>query len=263
MTLSDPTKEIAKLLAGRLIERRDVKAVQQKDGAYHPDHEPFTLADLIAHVEGKRTYGHYVVSKESTCRMICFDVDLVPGRRLEAPFPEPNPPIYYHDGWPDQVEIWPRDEWTNNGPHKVDLACQLRVLTQGLAERIRELLDVPAMVAYSGSKGMHAYGILEPGTPAADARELAMMVLDTIGEFEPERGKNFFRHKRAFTALSIEVFPKQTEIRPDGGLGNLIRLPLGINQKSGRAGFFLDLGLPMNKFAADDPLVALREGSLR
>lgn len=265
MPVSDPTKEIGKLIAGRFIERREVKAVQSKSGAYHPEHEPFTLTDLVAHVEGRRTFGHYVVSADNTCRMLCFDIDLKEGRRLEPPMPDPNPAIFYREGYADQKEIWPRQEWTTptDKAIKKDLAIQMRVLAQGFATRMKELLGVMVAVAYSGSKGMHVYGMFDPLTPAHEAREGASMVLDSLQDFELERGKNFYRHVRAFAALSIEVFPKQDEVRANGGLGNLIRLPLGINQKSGRPGWFINLDTPLDQFTQDDPLLVLQEGSLR
>lgn len=275
MTDPDPVnrnKEIAKLMAGKLIERRDVKAIQAANGAYRPVlengvHSPFTLPDLIDHLEGRRTYGHYVLSQEGTCRMACFDIDLNKGRVLEPPFPDSNPPIWYHYGHEDQQEIWPREVWHGpTTPIKRHLATSLRFIAQSLAERTHNLYGLQTLVAYSGSKGMHVLVLLDRGTQASEARELGVEVLGSFdGLFIPDRGKNFFRHKDpyAFGEISIEIFPKQDKVRAGDGLGNLVRLPLGVNQKSKKPGFFLDLNLPMNKIAADDALTALTEGSVR
>jgi hypothetical protein len=125
------------------------------------------------------------------------------------------------------------------------------------------MLELPVMVAYSGNKGMHAYICLDPATPASDARDMAHLVMDSFGGLiVPDKGKNFYRHADQFAAMSIEVFPKQDEVKSDG-FGNLVRLPLGVNQKSGKAGFFVDISTPPDVFRKDDPILALTEGSIR
>ena len=83
ITLSN---DLAVLYAKRFIQRRDVKAVQFASGAYSPDrelnnlgaHAPlgFQMSHLEAHIEGTRTYGHYLLDQEDTCRMFAFDLDL-------------------------------------------------------------------------------------------------------------------------------------------------------------------------------------------
>jgi len=264
--------ELAKLLAGKFIERRDVKAVQTKSGAYMPvrqdmkntDSElvPWSLSDLVDHVEGRHTYGHYLVSTEGTCRVIVFDVDL----RAKAKPELEEPPIL----WKGE-EIDPREVWS--GPTsecKADLALQLRVVVQELARNAKDLLGAQVMVAYSGNKGMHTYVCLDRGTPAAEARDAAVAIFDSFpsglvegrSKFIPDRGRNFFKHEEFFPAVSIEVFPKQDEVKADG-FGNLVRLPLGINQKSGKPGFFLDMNTPQTQFKIDDPMLALTQGSIR
>lgn len=263
----EESKELAGLLASRFIERRDVKAIQSPNGAYYlhrvgPQKEyndrptvPFDFASLVAHVEGRETFGHYLVSHEGTCRMFCFDIDFT------------KESVYYPDG-PDNpsTTINPREVWS--GPTtrtKLDLALQIKSLAQGLAKRTAKLVD-PAdskvMVAYSGNKGMHVICTMPPGTPADDARATAVYVLETFAAFVPTKGKNFFRHDGGYHSLEIEVFPKQDEVNSDG-YGNLVRLPLGINRKSGKPGFFLRVDDPLDKFQVDDPFLVLKEGSFR
>ena len=164
----------------------------------------------------------------------------------------------------DGEEIDPREVWAGpDSPAKRSLALQLRVMTESLARRCDRVLGVKVMATYSGCKGMHVYACLDRGTQASEARDAADMVLDSFdGLIVPDHGKNFFKHAEAFTALSIERFPKQTEVSA-GGFGNLVRLPLGVNKKSGKRGFFLDLNTPQDKFLLDDPLKALQEGSIR
>jgi hypothetical protein len=135
------------------------------------------------------------------------------------------------------------------------------VIAEGFAKRAQKLLGMKVMVTYSGSKGMHTYVVMEPGTSAADARAAASLVIDSFGFIVPDKGKNFFKHAEKFPDISIEVFPKQDDV--GSGFGNLVRLPLGVNRKTGGKGFFMDLSVPQDKFKMDDPMLALTLGSLR
>lgn len=256
--------EIAKLLAGNFIERRDVKAIQLQNGDYQPHRvgpqpgyserplAPFDLASLTDHVDDRHTYGHYMVKPETnTARCFVFDIDL-------------NQKSPYHD--PDlhlDAEINPREIWS--GPTttcKRDLALQLFAIAQGLAIR-SERLGVPkVIVSYSGNKGLHVIGVLGPGTPAVECRELALQILESCQCFEPLRGNNFFKHSTGYPSLDIEVYPKQDKVELTG-FGNLVRLPLGINRKSGRKSFFLRMDTKFGEFVIDDPLETLERGSLR
>lgn len=258
--------DIAKLLAGNFIERRDVKAIQTKTGEYQPHRSgpqprysdrplvPFDLASLTQHVEGEQTFGHYLVKPETqTARCFVFDIDL-------------NESSTYHD--PDlnlDTDINPREEWMKSTTCKRDLALQLFAMAQGLAFRVDKLVGVRVMVAYSGNKGLHVIGCPGPGTPAVECRGLAMDVLDSLQCFEPVKGNNFYRHSTGYPSLEVEIFPKQDVIRNDG-YGNLVRLPLGINRKNhnnNNKGFFLRMDVPFGKLAVDDPLETLERGSLR
>lgn len=259
-------EELARLLASLMIERRDRKAVQFRGGqgqfGYMPhiansrgwqersetaEYLPFRLRDLVDHVTGTRTYGHYLVNPENnSCRMFCFDIDLE------------------KTGTFGGETINPREVW--RGPTndcKRDLANQMRDVAEALAFRAKLLLDVKVLVSYSGSKGMHVIGCLEPGTPAADAREMMALVLDFFSDtIVPARGNNFFT-PTSFPSLSIETYPKQAEVDNEDGFGNLLRLPLGIHLKTGKPSFFLDLTKPRGTFGQDDPLLALTKGSIR
>lgn len=263
------TRAIAAELGRCLIERRDVKAVQDNQGHYRPagnyeqtdkgwvctEHHPFTMTDLVDHLNGTKTYGHYVVSPEGKCRVFAFDIDLKAEGRLRE--------------WDEAASDWAyrdvaaRDVWRTHEPVEdyTDLQVQLRCMAEGLALRVSRTLGIPVLVAYSGCKGMHVYG-LTGSVDAGDARTLAVGVLQSFECFEPARGNAFWRHRDAYHSLEIEVFPKQDEIRSDG-FGNLIRLPLGINRKSRQEGFFVDLSAPTNVLRPDDPMLALTAGSVR
>lgn len=262
MTQPDPT-EVAKLIVSNFIERRDVKAIQSSNGAYMPVREdmrdtnsptiPWSLGDVVDHVEGRKTYGHYVVSPEGTCRCIVFDLDL----RKKANPARNETPIVFGD-----EEIDPREVWLGpDTPAKRDLAVQLLTLADGFARKGKQA-GFKTIVSYSGSKGMHTYVCLERGTSAADARDVAGVIIASMYNIVQEHGDNFFKHEFAFPAVSIEVFPKQDSVKADG-FGNLVRLPLGVNQKTGKRGFFLDLSGGVESFRVDDPMLALSRGSLR
>ncbi len=77
----------------------------------------------------------------------------------------------------------------------------------------------------SGFKGRHVWVLFRDPVPASLARAMGVRVLELAGP--PPRG------------VHVEVFPKQGHV-PAGGLGNLIKLPLGIHLKTGRRSLFLE-----------------------
>lgn len=248
--LPDSQDDLAVALGRRFVERRDVKAVQHSDGSYAPDRTPFTKRDLRAHVDGSSTLGHYVVSQEGNSRVMAFDIDL-----------------NQSGTWTDELDIVhefnPREAWLDaSHPARREMTRHMRCLAEGLAWRTHRLVDVPVAVSYSGGKGMHVYGFLG-SVPAADARAAAREVLDTFGCFEPTRGENFYRHSRGeYSNLSIEIYPKQDSLAGKD-LGNLLRLPLGINRRTGQQAFFVRLSTGYETLVADNPATVLDIGSCR
>lgn len=252
--------DLALLLAGRFIERHDVKAVQQASGAYRPERTSITTRDVRDHLAGKRTIGHYLLSRENRCKVLCFDIDLdQPSTRGQTPQRVCT--------WVDDMDIThafnPREVWLDeHHPARPDLKVQLRCLAEAIAIRTHCLFDIPVAVAYSGSKGVHVYGFT--GTEsAAVVRKVARAVLDSFGCFAPERGNNFFKHTDGhYRNMTIEIYPKQDDL---GGkdMGNLLRLPLGINRKTRQRGFFIDLTKGYDTMEADDPMRVLEHGSLQ
>ena len=286
--MSADTGTIAAQIAKTFIARRDVKALQSRSGAYRPVVEdpskphtspriPWTMGDLMAHVDGSKTFGHYILSKESTAKVFCFDIDLEQHVKSEDERPvkwdvldpRDNETIIQREGnarefWhPERMWQWcstcgkgwyidfqpPRcvdpdhehDLGTGTNPDTMALTSILQQTAFALAAKANELLDIPVAVSYSGNKGLHVYGLVGE-QPAADIRMAANLVLDAMDHYAPSRGHVFFRDKRdGFDALSIEVFPKQDALEGKD-LGNLIRLPLGINRKSGNRGYFLKQG---------------------
>lgn len=102
-------------------------------------------------------------------------------------------------------------------------------------------LDLPVLLEDSGHKGRHVWVLFERPVPAAAARRLAT-TLATAAE-----GRD--------AEVTVEVFPKQSRVA-EGGLGNLIKLPLGIHRLTGRRGYLLD---PASGRPLERPLDVLAE----
>ncbi len=257
--MSDNT--LADLIAKRFIARRDVKAIQYPNGVWtphtvtgKPDGEriPWSRKDLNAHIAGEKTFGHYLLNTDSTCKLFAFDVDLEKTGHLPSALKEDL--AFYacnnlREAWLDRAH--PARWW---------MKTQFKAMAHMLLKAIWEELELPCAAAYSGGKGIHVYGFTGP-ISAVEAREGAQIVLDALGCFEATRGTNFFKHKDTdpflgFPNLSIETFPKQGSL--DGkDLGNLMRLPLGRNLKSTDPTFFIDMTTPLALLAPVDPVFAL------
>lgn len=268
--MSDPN-ELANLFAKRFIARPDVKAVQtsngympdgvRKDGQYTSYH-PWTRADLLSHIAGDRTFGHYLLSTDSKVKLFAFDVDFEKNKPATAHQPaftgqyDADFPNYPDNEDPLRWETFdPREAWLDRAhPSRSWCKLQLRELSHMLGKAIETELEIPWAAAYSGGKGIHVYGFTGL-IDAHDARDGALLVLDTLG-FTPQRGDNFFK-KEGYENLSIETFPKQDSL--DGKtLGNLMRLPLGRNLKAPKEPtFFMDMTAPMGTLAPLDPVYAL------
>lgn len=249
--MPDPSR-IAKALGRRFIQRTDVKAIQYDRGwAPHtpnrqdPTRIPWRMEDLLAHIEGRQTFGHYMVGTDDQCKLFAFDLDLTKEASLKG------------DG-ELEVEVNPREVWFREKPEDLyrQLRLELRCLAEGLAIHTHRLLDIPVAVASSGGKGLHVYGFTG-AQPAEVCRTAAREILDDFGVFEAIRGENFFRHTHDYTAITIEVFPKQSSIEGKD-LGNLMGLPLGVHRRTGKEKFFVSMkngyGEP---FVPMDPMAAL------
>lgn len=268
--------DLAALYARRFIQRRDVKAVQYATGAYVPDRNGFKMPDLLAHLDGSASYGHYLLDADSNCRMFAFDIDLrktgtyVP---MGSDFAEMThdqfeaATQYIALGDPnDRNDTSLRDAWTNRAhPARPWLKAQMGALAHKFVGAIQTELELPCAAAYSGNKGIHVYGFTGP-MPAVDVRAAANLVIESLGDWELERGQHLWRHKitdpyLGYSNFSVEVFPKQDNL--DGkDLGNLMRLPMGRNLKSSDPTFFMDLTAPVGVLKPHaNPVKLLEDGN--
>lgn len=76
--------------------------------------------------------------------------------------------------------------------------------------------------ADSGFKGMHLWALFHEPIPAKQARQMCKVIAHGI---------------TVPPVVRYEVFPKQNTLPPDG-LGNLIKVPMGVHRKTGRRAWF-------------------------
>jgi len=257
-------KQVAKLFATHFIARSDVMAQQHDDGSYSPTRKPrnpdgtpgdlagFSMPALMNHLKGAATLGHYLLNKDNQCKLFAFDID------IDADNTKPDAPIdsrcllptVFTDG--EYREYFPIDgrlAWKTDlaglqipgGPvytrdmqlvGRDFLRYQLRTTADLLMAAIRDNLEIPTLFAYTGNKGLHVYGL----TGLCDAKDvrLGAEIVAEAAKMIPHKGQNFWKPADTFAepcALTVEIFPKQTEIGEDG-FGNLLRLPLGKNLKN-------------------------------
>jgi hypothetical protein len=103
------------------------------------------------------------------------------------------------------------------------LRREIHYLFTHVQELSREA-GIEPLAEFSGSKGYHFWYFLKHRIPPASTRSLLAAIAAALN---PD-----------LTSLSIEVFPKQD--RPTGqGLGNLVKLPLGIHRLTGKPSYFV------------------------
>lgn len=110
-------------------------------------------------------------------------------------------------------------------------ADRVQSLAEALDAAGRELgahltrLDLPWLYEDSGHKGRHLWMFFDSPVAAGTARDFGRAVLATAPELDDR--------------LSIEFFPKQAHATGKG-LGNLVKLPLGVHRVSGRRALLLN-----------------------
>ena len=253
--------ELVNLISRKFIARPDVKAMQTGNG-YMPDgryvdgkcveYFPWSRNALEDHLLKKKTYGHYMLSRDSQVKLFALDIDLEKEGCWDVDFARPDAV----EGDPFRYENFnPREAWLDRAhPSRPFVKYQFHELAHRIGKTIEKELDIPWAVAYSGGKGLHVYGFTEL-VDAAEARDGAHIVLDSLN-FTPTRGDNFFKHND-YLNFSVELFPKQPSLEGKD-LGNLMRLPLGRNLKAPKEPtFFVDMTAPMGELKPVDPVYAL------
>lgn len=182
--------------------REDVFARQWADKeagtqGYMPVRRSIQAEDVHDHLNGRKTYGIYLLQEDSRVVVAVIDADL--HARLRS----------------SQLAAADRD-----------LARRERdYLLQRLPELGREM-GLPCLTEFSGGKGYHFWFFFAEPVPAALPRK----ALDRLVR----------RVSADMTCFTLEVFPKQDRLAGKG-LGNLVKLPLGLHRVTGKPSRFIGL----------------------
>ncbi len=258
----DEVSEVTKLMGRLLIARRDVKAVEKVHGLWIPDRTKFTKQDFVQHLTGNRCLGTYLLDSDNNVRFFAFDVDLSDECQYFAlkDMTEIDDQEYGADAELDidDTRHGNLESALHDPVHDGHLWARvlLRCTLDSIANAVTTVLDLVPLVVVTGGGG-HVLVPVPNLTPATDARAMAAPVMEHLG---------YSRLNEVFwsaggNAVSIEVFPKQDTIRNQGGLGNLIRLPLGVHSQTGKRSFFMNYRsniTPGWVLPVIDPLSALK-----
>lgn len=256
-------KELAHTILDRFVQRRDVYAIQYLDGSYSPVHAELTHEVIQTHLDENFTYGHYTTDPNNRTRIIAFDCDLRSQLHCMT-FPDTN--LIANGAITDEnildaytllpynsIETYWFDRYSLHT--RAWLKYKMRYLAEVLTTVLRNDAGMDCAAFYSGNKGIHVYGFFPGHVEASNAREIGKYVLQktvglishncyltenpggyTIGGPGTQSGQEALSgykldHIDGMPYFNIEVYPKQDQI-PEGGYGNLLRLPLGRNLHS-------------------------------
>ena len=97
-----------------------------------------------------------------------------------------------------------------------------------IMKRIRDMSEAAGcapLVEFSGGKGFHFWFTMDRPIPAGDAKKWLSPIREAL--------------YRDLSAFSLEVFPKQDSLSGKG-MGNLVKLPLGVHRVTGKRSYFYD-----------------------
>lgn len=173
--------------------------VDRKAGSqgYVPVRRPLEMTDVRDHVRGIRTYGIYLLQKDSRVRLAVIDAD------LKLKFRGPG---------------------AATGERET-LRREKTYLLDRLPEIAHEL-GFSCLAEFSGGKGFHFWFFFGEPVPAGAARSALQRMARRV---EPD-----------LDCFTLEVFPKQDQLAGKG-LGNLVKLPLGIHRATGKRSFFVHI----------------------
>lgn len=112
---------------------------------------------------------------------------------------------------------------------KVDASKVLRAAIRSTVLLLADkffALGITPLLEDSGYKGRHLWFFLEQPETAETLHKLGQLLLNWLSPLLPD-------------GLHLEFFPKQGSLKGKG-LGNLIKLPLGIHRRTGRRAFLLN-----------------------
>lgn len=141
----------------------------------------FTNKHLLMHLQGKKTFAPYQISRDDKVKWVCFDVDA-----YDAPTDE------------------------------------IQAKTVSVVRKVQRMVGPHhCLVEQSGSKGYHIWVFFDQPIPTNYAFAFGHKVVGDVG---------------IDSRLNVEVYPKQ---QTNTVLGNTVKLPLGIHQKTQERCFFV------------------------
>jgi len=125
-----------------------------------------------------------------------------------------------------------RNEMDDNPAFREVLMKELQKTVSQISAILKEN-SIPFYLEFSGYKGYHLWIFMDDFISASAARLFCQRVMQNIALTN--------------TPVSVEIFPKQTKITPEN-MGSLIKIPLGIHQKTGKRSYFCnDSFSPVNQ----------------
>lgn len=171
---------------------------------YYPAPEQCDLNEELVkrHLDTKITLASYAISKDNTCKFLVIDFDI---RSEEA-----NPSLKK-----------PGDKKAKNVKDSAieRLKPTVSKALTGLTEHLH-ISSSQYLIESSGSKGYHIWMFFEKPIDSEKIYKLANVI------------------KKELSLYDVEIFPKQSRLDA-GSAGSLIKLPLGINRKTGNRCLFL------------------------
>lgn len=177
---------------------------------YSPVEQSLTPDLLRLHLAGDHTLGVYLVRVDDTVTCCCFDLDVTRRAIQDA---------------------------VGNADRTRALRSELAAAGLALQQHLRALGLDPLFVD-SGGKGRHLWCFLPRPMPAAEVLAWGTAMVAAVRPASPD--------------LHLEFFPKQGALTRSAsgstGLGNLVKLPLGLHLGSGRRAVLLDAhGHPLSE----------------
>lgn len=194
-TMESLIDRFMKLFSGRqdCFARQWADKKLDKQG-YVPVRHPMTPGDAADHLNGRITYGIYLMRSDSTVKTAVVDVDLIKSFRSKRLTSDQRRTVYRESNYLTE-----------------------RIPSVSAEKNLYPLMEI------SGGKGYHFWYFFDPAIAASVARNLLESIVAAI--------------RSDLTAFNMEVFPKQDQLKGKG-LGNLVKLPLGIHRKTGKRSIF-------------------------
>ena len=195
------------------VHRADVFAEQHEDGHYEPCRFPLDDMAIAEHLEGFASYGVYVIEPESTKRSLA----------TSEPYPRTTNTVKY--------VVFDLDTYDADALDFLKRAVMRLIGGAAFAWDKPNVHERCLLLEDSGGKGYHVWLFLSEPVAAHTVRAWTEAVrtqyVTLAGTADPPWP-------------ALEIFPKQDEV-PEGGFGNLVKLPFGVHAKTKARAFLVQV----------------------